>query len=71
MESGADVEGQNEDGETPLFAAVRSNNFHAAQLLIEAGANVNHQNKTMFSPFQMIEVRLGIEGKGERGYRGG
>ena len=53
---GADIEGENSEGETPLFAAVKSNNFHAAQLLIEGGANINHKNKMMLTSFQLVEV---------------
>jgi len=55
LEMGADIEGENSEGETPLFSAVKSNNFHAAQLLIEGGANINHKNKMLLTSFQLIE----------------
>ncbi|KAL5259914.1 hypothetical protein ACHWQZ_G010136 [Mnemiopsis leidyi] len=55
LEMGADIEGENNEGETPLFSAVKSNNFHAAQLLIEGGANINHKNKMLLTSFQLVE----------------
>ena len=58
LEMGADIEGENNEGETPLFSAVKSNNFHAAQLLIEGGANINHKNKMLLTSFQLVEVRF-------------
>ena len=60
MDMGADIEGENSEGETPLFSAVKSNNFHAAQLIIEAGANINHKNKMLLTSFQLIEVCIFI-----------
>lgn len=55
IDGGADLEGKNEEGDTPLYSAIKANNFHTAQLLIEAGANVAHQNKLLITPFQCIQ----------------
>ena len=43
VEKGADVNAQNNFGQTALMYAAMHNNFEIASLLIERGANVNHQ----------------------------
>lgn len=58
--NGADVNGRNRDGKTPLFAGV--NNFRIAQKLINVGANPNIADNKKETPlFLAVEGdRLGI-----------
>lgn len=51
ISSHKDLEVRNERGETPLMAATYLNQLPMARLLIEAGANVNAQDKMLNSPF--------------------
>ena len=44
LESGCDVNIQDEDGRTPLMQAVIDNNVETVKLLIQHGANVNTQD---------------------------
>jgi len=55
LELGADIEAENNEGETPIFSAIRNNNCHAAQVLISKGANIHHKNKILLNAFQCIE----------------
>ena len=41
VESGADLEVKNENGQTPLFIAVKQNNLELATFLMEKGADLN------------------------------
>ena len=41
---GADLDPQNDEGNTPVFFAAKSNNQFAACALIEQGANVRQKN---------------------------
>lgn len=43
--SGVPVDGTNHDGDTPLLIAVRKGREQIARVLLELGANVNHQNR--------------------------
>jgi hypothetical protein len=43
IEEGAQLDRENTHGVTPLLEAIMRNNLEAAQLLIEAGAQVNHR----------------------------
>lgn len=45
LERGADVDSEDEDGQTPLFQAVLADDVYYAQGLIEKGARVNHTDK--------------------------
>ena len=45
LQLGADVNGQNEDGNTPLTVAVQNDNLNCVLELISAGANVNATNR--------------------------
>lgn len=53
MQYGADVDAVDLDDETALFNAVYNNNLALAQLLLELGANPNHQNQVDFTPLHL------------------
>lgn len=48
--SGVPVDAVNHDGDTALLIAVRKGREPIARVLLELGANVNHQNRTRRSP---------------------
>jgi tetratricopeptide (TPR) repeat protein len=47
LDKGADINYENLDGETPLFYAIKNNNYELVKLLIENGADVNHTTKSI------------------------
>lgn len=51
LAAGADTEVRDGEGRTPLMLAVYRDNIAAARLLINAGANMNAQDKILNSPF--------------------
>ncbi|CAK8680159.1 unnamed protein product [Clavelina lepadiformis] len=51
---GAQVDAANEEGCTALFDAMRTNNFHAASILIEHGADVRRKNDHGLAPLDLI-----------------
>ncbi|NLB20951.1 MAG: tetratricopeptide repeat protein [Clostridium sp.] len=51
VESGADLEQKNENGQTPLFIAVKKNNLELASYLMEKGADLNARENTMLTPW--------------------
>jgi ankyrin repeat protein len=50
LNSGADIELQDEEGRTVLTHAILNGRVHIAQLLIKRGANINHQDAQGMSP---------------------
>ena len=65
LESGAPVDGPNEDGVTYLQVAIENDDEEIVQLLIERGANVNVTNENGVTPLMTVEsldlMRLLIE----------
>lgn len=59
INSKTDLEIRNQDGETPLMNAIYEDREEIAILLMNAGANVNAQDKILNSPF----LYAGAEGK--------
>jgi|GEM_PF-713622 len=55
LQAGAPVDFQNEDGVTPLFAAVASGNPILINLLVEQGANVNFENSEGITALSIAE----------------
>jgi len=51
LRTGAQLESRDAEGRTPLMTAVYKHHASAAQALIDAGANVNAQDKILNSPF--------------------
>lgn len=51
INSGGNLEERNDKGETLLMTATYEHNTEAAKVLIDAGANVNAQDKILNSPF--------------------
>lgn len=51
LQAGGNPEERNDKGETLLMAATYDHNTEAAKVLIDAGANVNAQDKILNSPF--------------------
>jgi ankyrin repeat protein len=47
LKEGADINAQDARGRTALLAAVEGNHLESAQVLIEAGADVNVQDHKM------------------------
>lgn len=43
LEHGANVDGKNNNGETPLYCAVESKNYRIVEFLLKKGANVNEK----------------------------
>ncbi|XP_071500405.1 uncharacterized protein [Diadema antillarum] len=54
LEYGADIDSTNEDNCTPLFFSTQSNNYYAASVLLNAGANVRHKNIQGLTAFDCI-----------------
>ena len=59
LESGADVNAQNKDHDTPLHLASRLRLHDMARILIEHGADVNVKNSEGKSPLQLASGRKG------------
>jgi ankyrin repeat protein len=59
LESGADVNAQNKEHETPLHLASRLRLHEMARLLLENGADVNAKNSEGKSPLQLATRRKG------------
>ena len=51
INEGVDIESENIINETPLFVAVKNNKIAALEILLDNGANANHQNKNGESVF--------------------
>ncbi|XP_041471768.1 uncharacterized protein LOC121421175 isoform X1 [Lytechinus variegatus] len=54
IEYGADLDSVNDDNCTPLFFATQSNNYFAASVLLNGGANVRHKNIQGLTAFDCI-----------------
>ena len=54
LDQGADVNGMDRDGQTPLIAALQTRNFAIAKLLISRGADVNEM--TQYGQTPLIEA---------------
>ncbi|XP_063684870.1 uncharacterized protein LOC134819039 [Bolinopsis microptera] len=54
IEHGANLEIKNREGQTPLFAAVKYRNIHAAKFLIEKGAQIQVKDLQNKLPFQHL-----------------
>eukprot|EP00754_Rhynchopus_humris_P019540 Rhum_TRINITY_DN14645_c2_g1::Rhum_TRINITY_DN14645_c2_g1_i1::g.102857::m.102857 len=54
VEAGADPNGENKEGNTPLVAAILASRFDAAQALLEAGADPYHKNAAGLSPLELV-----------------
>ena len=50
IDSGADLEAKNENGETPLHLAAWGDNIEIAKFLIDSGADVNAKTNYGFTP---------------------
>ena len=50
------LSGENREGETPLFYALKYHNFHGVKVLLDRGANIHHRNNIMLTPFETVEV---------------
>lgn len=61
VESGYDINSQDEEGMTPLSHAANSGNVKSAKILIEAGADVNGENSTSFTPLFGVAIRGYVE----------
>ncbi|KAN0127719.1 Ankyrin repeat-containing domain protein, partial [Lactarius tabidus] len=59
LESGADVNAQNKDQETPLHLASRLRLHGMARFLLKNGADVNAKNSEGKSPLQLATGRKG------------
>lgn len=55
IDAGANMEYQNEDCQTPLMAAASENNFTAARILVEAGANIHARDHLGQSSLSLTE----------------
>ncbi|XP_063783764.1 uncharacterized protein LOC134932872 isoform X2 [Pseudophryne corroboree] len=55
LSSGAEVDTVNNDCITPLFNAVHASNFHGARLLLDYGANLEHQDNGGLTAFDHIK----------------
>ncbi|MFQ6039423.1 MAG: sigma-70 family RNA polymerase sigma factor [Candidatus Poribacteria bacterium] len=53
LEHGAKVDDRNNDGQTPLHAAMESGNLKAAELLIKHGAEINAKDKQGKTPLKL------------------
>lgn len=51
LEQGAEVNGQNEKGQTALMLATLNNHYKIVELLIEAGSDVNVRDHNKLTPF--------------------
>jgi len=58
---GEDVNQKDEDGETPLFAAVEDANLELVKFLLDHGAKVNVRNNQKETPLMMIDDETPIE----------
>lgn len=54
---GANVNAEDEDGNTPLICAARSGNAELCKLLVDTGANAAHKNKQGWSAF-LVAVQV-------------
>ena len=53
LDSGADKDGVNEDGETPLYVAIKHGHNTGVKLLLEAGADINKANYENWVPLDI------------------
>lgn len=81
IDSGENVNFQDEWGETPLFGAVNCAHPNIAQVLIQAGAKVNLKNKEHMTPLMyavegghsdivriLLESKANVNAQDDRGY---
>jgi ankyrin repeat protein len=52
------INNRDENGETPLFCAIRANNVIAVERLLEKGADPTRRNNNGLSPFQVATIQL-------------
>jgi ankyrin repeat protein len=61
LQQGANVNGKNEPGETPIFGAVIGNSSEMVLFLIQSGADVNARTHDGLSPYHMAGELAGSE----------
>lgn len=59
LEQGADVETRDDAGRTPLVAAAYGNHLAVAEILVEAGADVNAKDETVQSAYLISTSEVG------------
>lgn len=60
-EKKGDIEAKNDQGKSPLYLAVESENIEAITLLINAGADINTQEKFGYTPLAIAVLRGKID----------
>lgn len=61
IQHGANIQDQNDEGDTPLMRAVDLGCEHVVQYLIDHGANIliqNHSGKTAYKLARIKEIKL-------------
>jgi len=67
LDAGAEINGQDKNGATPLHRAVRTRCAAAVQCLLQAGANPLLKNKPGSTPFHLAVQNTGRGGSGASG----
>jgi len=63
IDSGADVNAKNKDGDTPLHTATWKGNIEIVKLLIENGANLNIQDSNGKTPLHLMLIMKILKSK--------
>jgi ankyrin repeat protein len=60
LAAGADVNVIDEDGMTPIYTAIRGYQPHIVEIMIKAGANLNHKDDLFgYTPLESAELSMG------------
>eukprot|EP00730_Choanoeca_flexa_P007954 TRINITY_DN12416_c4_g3_i6.p1 TRINITY_DN12416_c4_g3~~TRINITY_DN12416_c4_g3_i6.p1 ORF type:complete len:235 (+),score=28.13 TRINITY_DN12416_c4_g3_i6:200-904(+) len=61
IDAGADIEAEEEDGDTSMHRACRAKRLAAAETLIRKGANVNAKNRDNWTPLHVACVKGSVD----------